>query len=354
MGKPKSVFNKKVEVDRALAKQQGQIRQNATGMSSTFQSMPLNPPLISGGDNYRVGTDTIKTNVGYFTSLRLDNETRIDFSTAGIVYDTDNIASELHSFDIGGTTVMQINSSQIDCRQDLVCSTGLKDIGSTGSPFADCVVSELSLQAKTAPSSPSNGELWLNSSDNKVYVRSGGATSEVGGSSAEVTTWTANHDANGNLLILDPDGDTSISSASDDNILFLTGSATRMALSNSGLLMSSDANFNSNDITGLKTVIFNNSGIPASGQVGIGSTTGDMYFEVPSPDSYFFRIDNSTIVEMNEDGIDIRQGWLELTEITTPSGISNHVRLYAEDNGSGKTRLMARINASDIVLATEA
>ena len=34
-------------------------------------------------------------------------------------------------------------------------------------------------------------------------------------------------------------------------------------------------------------------------------------------------------------------GKLELLEVTAPTGVANSVRIYAEDNGSGKTRLMA-------------
>lgn len=33
-------------------------------------------------------------------------------------------------------------------------------------------------------------------------------------------------------------------------------------------------------------------------------------------------------------------GALELQELTAPAGAANHARIYAEDNGSGKTRLM--------------
>ncbi len=37
----------------------------------------------------------------------------------------------------------------------------------------------------------------------------------------------------------------------------------------------------------------------------------------------------------------IGSGALEIGEMVAPSGVTNTVRLYAEDNGAGKTRLMA-------------
>jgi hypothetical protein len=65
MGKPRSVFNKNIENERALAKQAGQIRQNATGMTSTFRGMPNTPPNVSGGQTNRVGVDTDKLKTLY-------------------------------------------------------------------------------------------------------------------------------------------------------------------------------------------------------------------------------------------------------------------------------------------------
>lgn len=87
-------------------------------------------------------------------------------------------------------------------------------------------------------SSPLDGTLWYNSTLNKFRGRENGATVDVIGG-GEVFVWTANHDANGNLLILDPDGDSSISSASDDNILLTTGGSVRMNVDNVGVLIPS-------------------------------------------------------------------------------------------------------------------
>ncbi len=62
-------------------------------------------------------------------------------------------------------------------------------------------------------------------------------------------------DVNGNLIVLDSDGDTKIYSSSDDNIQFMTGASVRAAISNSGLLMvtpitmtGANINMGSNDI----------------------------------------------------------------------------------------------------------
>jgi len=78
--------------------------------------------------------------------------------------------------------------------------------------------------------------------------------------------------------------------------------------------------------------------------VGLSQTTGDMYLNCLTSDSFFFREQGTTVVEIDADGIDIRSpGWLEMTELSSaPTGLSNHVRIYAEDNGAGKTRLMAQ------------
>jgi hypothetical protein len=60
---------------------------------------------------------------------------------------------------------------------------------------------------------------------------------------------TGNVDINGNSLVLDGDGDTKISSSSDDNIQFSVGGSVRAGISNAGLLMSSNISFVGADIT---------------------------------------------------------------------------------------------------------
>ena len=362
MGKPRSIFNRNANLDREVSKQFGQDRQNATGMSSTFRSMPLLPPEVSSGQNTKIGVDTEKTSTLYLTSLRLDNQNRIDFgSITGITYGTSSSGSEVHRFDIGGSTVLQVQSSVIDCRQDLVNTTSLKSVGTTLYPFLDVNTKELSLKAVTAPSSPNNGELWHNTSDNKVYVRSGGVTSEVGGTAGLTNPLTTDLDLNGNELILDPDGDSIISSISDDNIQISTGGSVRASISNTGLLMatpitmlSSDINLDNNNAINIAKLEFNSSSAPVTTENSITSLAGDMYYNALTNDSHFFQINGTTEVEIDADGLDIRNGWLELEERTAPTGLSNHARLYAKDNGAGKTQLVVKFGTgAEQVIATE-
>jgi hypothetical protein len=299
MGKPRSIFNRNANLDREVSKQFGQDRQNATGMSSTFRSMPLLPPEVSSGQNTKIGVDTEKTSTLYLTSLRLDSQNRIDFgSITGITYGTSSSGSEVHRFDIGGSTVLQVQSSVIDCRQDLVNTTSLKSVGTTLYPFLDVNTKELSLKAVTAPSSPNNGELWHNTSDNKVYVRSGGVTSEVGGTAGLTNPLTTDLDLNGNELILDPDGDSIISSISDDNIQISTGGSVRASISNTGLLMatpitmlSSDIDLDGNELT-----------IDADGDSYIQAVSDDT-IQVVTSGTLRLQVDNSLVFANQDVGV---------------------------------------------------
>ena len=111
---------------------------------------------------------------------------------------------------------------------------------------------------------------------------------------------------------------------------------------------------NSNDIVDIQTAIFNNTGIPSASEVAIGATTGDMYLNVLTNDSYFFRQNGSTICAIDDDGVDIRGGWLQLDERADPSGSVDHARLFAKDNGSGKTQLCVKFFTGAVqVIATE-
>ena len=135
---------------------------------------------------------------------------------------------------------------------------------------------------------------------------------------------------------------------------FLTSGFSTTNITCSGLGTTGDIDLNSNDIIDIKTIVFNNSGRPTSGQVGIGSLTGDMYLEVPTPDSYFFRVSGTTVLEVDEDGIDVRGGYIELSEGTPPAGATNDVRIYAVINGSSKTELRAVFQSgSSQIIASE-
>lgn len=45
----------------------------------------------------------------------------------------------------------------------------------------------------------------------------------------------------------------------------------------------------------------------------------------------------------------INVGALTLDEVSTPGAVANHAVIYAEDNGSGKTRLMCRFGSGSPV-----
>jgi len=62
------------------------------------------------------------------------------------------------------------------------------------------------------------------------------------------TPWTSDRDANGFSLILDPDGDTIIQSASDDTLQFITGGSARMVIFNTVVSMNVDVDLSANDL----------------------------------------------------------------------------------------------------------
>ena len=78
------------------------------------------------------------------------------------------------------------------------------------------------------------------------FLTSGLLTTNI--TCADITT-TGDIDIDGNTLILDGDGDTTIYSSSDDNIQFTAGGIVQAAISNSGLLMSSNISFVGANIT---------------------------------------------------------------------------------------------------------
>tara|TARA_R110000765_G_scaffold280567_1_gene378008 strand:- start:976 stop:1860 length:885 start_codon:yes stop_codon:yes gene_type:complete len=118
--------------------------------------------------------------------------------------------------------------------------------------------------------------------------------------------------------------------------------------------ISGDLDMNENDIIDLGKLSFTSSAIPTDDVTMITSYTGDMNYNALTGDSHYFRINGTVEVEIDADGLDIRNGWLELEERTAPSGLSNHTRLYAKDNGSGKTQLVVIFGSgAEQVIATE-
>lgn len=66
------------------------------------------------------------------------------------------------------------------------------------------------------------------------------------------------------------------------------------------------------------------------------------------------------VVVVDEDGLTISDhkapSYFEFAEVTAPAApAANSVRLFAEDNGSGKTRIVAKFaSGADVVLGTQA
>jgi len=160
---------------------------------------------------------------------------------------------------------------------------------------------------------------------------------------------------NNSKIFLDGGGDTYITGSgntgrinhyADGSIIFYTDPTTSA--------FNSDLDMNSNDISEMGQIKFASSTALTGSDVGWSGVTGDIYGNVPTGDSYFFRVNGATEVEIDADGIDIRNGWLELEERSTPAGLSNHARLYAKDNGAGKTQLVVIFGSgAEQVIATE-
>ncbi len=82
-------------------------------------------------------------------------------------------------------------------------------------------------------------------------------------------------------------------------------------------------------------------GIPSANDANISNLSGDLYFNVASSDNFNFRVNGITEVDINENRLNINDNNLEMTEMASaPTGLSNKAKIFAVDNGSGKTKLM--------------
>lgn len=151
-------------------------------------------------------------------------------------------------------------------------------------------------------------------------------------------------------IYLDGGGDTYITgSATSGRINIYNDGTNRTAFTTSGFSVLS------NDVTDIGTLKFDSTGTPAAAETSISSLGGNLYYNVlATNDSHFFQINGTSEVEIDADGLDIKTGWLELFERSTPTGLSNHARLYAKDNGAGKTQLVVIFGSgAEQVIATE-
>lgn len=151
-------------------------------------------------------------------------------------------------------------------------------------------------------------------------------------------------------IYLDGGGDTYITgSATSGRINIYNDGTNRTAFTTSGISLIS------NDMTDIGTLKFDSTGTPTATDTAISSLGGNLYYNVlATNDSHFFQINGTSEVEIDADGLDIKTGWLELSERTAPTGLSNSARIYAKDNGSGKTQLVVIFaTGAEQVIATQ-
>lgn len=324
MGKPRSVFNRDSDIERTQAKQYAQSRQDITGMSSTFRGMPVNAPEISGGETNRVGQDVLKVKTVYLDSLRVDNTTRIDLSTvsggAGI---TNTVASgQYQDFKVGSTSLLNIGPSNVTFKNTVLAPA--IDFGTLasrlGGIYCDSIDVDNDLKA--------SGDIILGDS--------------TAGDTIDITAlFITPLYINGQNMFFDVDRDSKIYSGSDDSIKIVTGGDLRFEANNSGIGISNDLLISGNaSVGGGLTLV--SSAIPTSTVTMITSYTGDLHYNALDTDSHYFKVNGTTEVEIDADGLDIRNGWLELEERNEPAApTTDHCRIYAQEL-SGKTRLMVR------------
>lgn len=143
-----------------------------------------------------------------------------------------------------------------------------------------------------------------------------------------------------------------INSTSDEHQLNI-GGVSKLRVTNSDVDFSVQTDHNGEDLTEVGRIKFVSSTPLSGSDYGWSGSAGDIFGNIQTGDSYFLRENGSTIVEIDNDGIDVRTGWYEMTERSDPGGLANHVRLWARDNGAGKTQFMARVGATSFIMATE-
>lgn len=109
---------------------------------------------------------------------------------------------------------------------------------------------------------------------------------------------------------------------------FQTDGTTRLTISTDGIVTTSGA-FNSSNKSGVNTAGYLGSWV--GGRIGFTNSAG-----------WFASVLLDTYISRSEAGVLAITSAAELTEMTAPAApAANKVRIYAEDDGAGKTRLMA-------------
>ena len=324
MGKPRSVFNRDLDIERTQAKQYAQNRQDITGMSSTFRGMPVNAPQISGGETIRVGQDAIKVQTMYLNSLRINSTTRLDLSTvggsAGI---TNTVASgQYHDFKVGSTSLLNIGPTNVTFKNTVLAPT--IDFGTSASRLGAIYCDSVDIDEDLTVS----GDVILGNS-------TASDTIEIDG------LFTAQLNINGQNMFFDVDRDSKIYSGTDDSIKIVTGGDLQFEANNSGIGIVNDVLMQS-DLQVNGEFVLADSALPTATNTSITAYAGSLHYNTTDTDSHYFKVNGTTEVEIDADGLDIRNGWLELEERNEPAApTSDHLRLFAQEL-SGKTRLMVR------------
>lgn len=101
-----------------------------------------------------------------------------------------------------------------------------------------------------------------------------------------------------------------------------------------------EMNLNSNGLNTIGLMTFASTSTGGTTAVTISSLSGSLYFNVPSTDNFFFSVNGVNIFDLDADRLDLNAHFLQMTEMTAPTGSSNIAKIYAQDNGAGKTQLM--------------
>ena len=247
------------------------------------------------------------------------NDASIRASTDGFDYVLDSTSDE-HDFFVGSAVAFEISSTSVT----------IKENDGTTSAFS---VSRASGTTNFFQNTVSNvGRLDM---DGNIDL---GTTDQINFGSSSIKG----------------DSSSNLEYSTTNTHEFFVGGTPQISVPSTGFKLHNVMNVNSNEIQNSGKITFASTGSISGSDVGWSSVTGDIYGNVQSSDSYFLRVAGTTEVEIDADGVDIKNGWLEMEERTAPSGLSNHIRLYAKDNGAGKTQLVVIFGSgAEQVIATQ-
>ena len=300
MGKAKrfNSYDGDVEQRRKLVKSYGQARQDKS--VSPFRSSPKSPPTATNINNENVVVDTSVAN----------------------------------------------NSITFAKIQDIAT---MKVIGRTASGSGDS--SEISILDENTMSSNSDTALATQQSI-KAYVASNTIAKPIaspldlnGNQLQGITTAYFNGDADNSNTIAGNSGGLDYNVDDTDEVHdFGVDNVVKLKIGNALINSYVSLNVNGGIESNGELVLTQSTPPtqPTATNTSIKSLTGDMYYNALTNDSHFFQINGTVEVEIDADGIDIRNGWLELEERNEPDApLDNHVVIFLS-NLSGKSRLMAR------------